>query len=82
MEMKNYDLVYLNMKDLEKIDDNESVKDDESIEDNKSDIACNRKSKKNKIRNGRKTNRLNKTISEEVCYETNLKFNEKNKIYI
>lgn len=76
MEVKNYNFVYQNVEDLEKIDDNESVKDDdESTEDNKSDIDYNRKPKKYKIRNSRKINRLTKTIDEAVCYETNLKLN-------
>ncbi|PKC00813.1 hypothetical protein RhiirA5_403092 [Rhizophagus irregularis] len=65
MEVKNYNFVYQNVEDLEKIDDNESVKDDdESTEDNKSDIDYNRKPKKYKIRNSRKINRLTKTIDE------------------
>ncbi|PKB99833.1 hypothetical protein RhiirA5_382881 [Rhizophagus irregularis] len=65
MEMKNHDFADHDINDHEKIDD---VEESESIEDNESvkesNIDLKRKSKKNKIRNVRKTNRLHTTIGE------------------
>jgi hypothetical protein len=85
METKTHDFADLadhDIKDHEKIDDveeSESTEDNESVKE--SNIDLNRKSKKNKIRNVRKTNRLHTTIGEAVCYRTNLKFNGKKKIF-
>ncbi|CAB4408164.1 unnamed protein product [Rhizophagus irregularis] len=63
--MENHDFADHDIKDHEKIDDveeSESTEDNESVKE--SNIDLNRKSKKIKIRNVRKTNRLHTTIGE------------------